>query len=109
MIELVLIHLVERQFDDLFYAVAADDGRRADVISFTSVFVVLVGGDGQDGFFIVEQTGDQTLERQADAIVGRFLAVDDLIGGIARLQVDVLQVFQFRPLDPLLSRLQASA
>ena len=93
-VEFVLVHLIEGKADDLFYAVVADDSRNADIVAFSAIFAILVGGYGEDGFLVIEQAGDQPLQRQADAIISRLLAVDDLIGGIADFQVDVLQVFQ---------------
>ena len=43
-VEFVLVHLIEGKADDLFYAVFADDSRHPDILAFSAIFAILVGG-----------------------------------------------------------------
>ena len=63
-------------FDDLFHAVCADDGRDADVDAVLAVLAVKERADGDDGFLVVDDRGDQAAERRADAVLGAAFAVD---------------------------------
>ena len=70
-------------------AAFADNGRQRKADVFDAFDVVVVGGYGQNGIFVIGYGLADLAQRAGNAVEGGAFAVDNLVGGIADAVVDM--------------------
>ena len=89
----MLLFVVQRELEDLFHAVLPDDGRDGEAKAIEAVFAMEFHGDGKHGVLVFDDDFANAGDRGGDAIIGRALALDDVVGTIADGFVDLAHAF----------------